>query len=275
MALGAESLLKRMTITSKITIMCLLAGLLASAGIAQTKKTPRPGTMSTVTDPAPTPDAPKKNGRPHDDPKAGIQIRDYVPTYFYEFTRPGFVISHVLIEHDAAGKGKISFLKQDFDEMLTDPIQLTAVTQKGIDDALTRLNFLTATDNYQYPRDFSNMGNIVFRHVREGRERTVKYNWTDNADAKFLMDEYRRISSEAVWKFELVSARANQPLESPRLLDALDSYLQRSEITDPPHLIPLLKGIANDERLPLIARNHATRLIARIEKERDKQNRKN
>ena len=32
------------------------------------------------------------------------------PVYFYEFSRPGFVYPRILIEHDEAGKGKISFM---------------------------------------------------------------------------------------------------------------------------------------------------------------------
>jgi hypothetical protein len=261
-----------MNFKSKMITVFVLAALLVSAGLAQTKKTARPGTTMTVTEPSPTPDAAKKNGRPQNEPKHATQNRDYVPTYFYEFTRPGFTVSHILIEHDKTGKGKVSFQKQDINDMMTEPLQLTTVTVKTIDDALARLDFLTSTENYQFPRhDFSNMGNIVFRYVRDGSERTVKYNWTENPDAKVLMDVYRHIGTEAVWKSDLEIDRVNQPLDTPRLLDELDSYLQRDEISDPPHIIPLLIGITNDERLPLIARNHATRLITRIEKLQTKQ----
>lgn len=247
-------------------------GFAVSLGFGQTKKTARPTATpvpaaSTSPTPEPAPSSSKKNERPTTR-KDSLQSvdPDYKPTYFYEFSRPGFLTSHVVLEHDVNGKGKISYLRQDFTEMLTDPIQLTPVTMKGINDTLERMNYLGSTENYQFEKDFSNMGDTVFRFVKDGRERTVKYNWTENKDAKFLMDEYRRISDEAVWIAELAVSRVNQPLESARRMDELDSYLSRGEITDPPHLIPLLKELAVDERLPLIARNHATKLIARIEK---------
>lgn len=64
----------------------------------------------------------------------------------------------------------------------------------------------------------------------------------------------------------MVVTRENQPLEAPRMIDALDSYLRRGEISDPPHLLPFIKEISEDERLPLIARNHAARLLKQIEK---------
>ena len=110
------------------------------------------------------------------------------------------------------------------------------------------------------------MGNIAVTLKKQGRERTVKYNWTDNKDAKMLMDEYRRISNEYTWLFELTLARQNQPLQTPSLMDALDSYFKRNELSDPPHLLPLLTQLSTDERMPLMARNRAAKLIEQIQK---------
>ncbi len=247
------------------SILCMLAGY----GPAQTKTTPRPNKpVSESVSPTPTPSpASKKNERPSEPLKAAPDTgKAYKPTYFYEFTRPGFVTSHILIEHDLNGTGKISYLKQDFPEMVTDPVQLTSTTLKGINETLERMDFLGSTENYQFPKDFSNMGNTEFRFVKEGRERTIKVNWTENKDAKFLMDEYRRIANEAVWKADILVARVNQPLETAGKLDEIDSYLRLGEISDPPHLVPFLKELSTDERLPLLARNHAIRLIQSIEK---------
>ncbi|MDP2268059.1 MAG: hypothetical protein Q8K46_02720, partial [Deltaproteobacteria bacterium] len=82
----------------------------------------------------------------------------------------------------------------------------------------------------------------------------------------FLMDEYRRISNEYIWRFEITGARENQPLQSPKLMTTLDRYIARGEISDPPHLIPLLTELSTDERMPLMARNHALRMIKQLEK---------
>ena len=112
------------------------------------------------------------------------------------------------------------------------------------------------------------MGNVSITYRKDGHERTAKYNWTDNKDAKALMDEYRRISNQYVWQFDMSISRENQPLNAPSLMDELDGYFRRGEISDPPQMVPLLKELSNDERIPLIARNHATRLVEKIEKER-------
>ena len=251
---------------------------LAVALSAQTKK-PKKKVVNTTpvptATPQPTPDPPaevpvKRNERPKDatadNIKQNSRTAAYTPVYFYKFERPGFTYSPILIEHDETGKGKISFQKDGYSEMLTDPIELSSVTMANIRQTLTALNFLDSTENYQYTRDFSNMGNVTFTVKKDGRERTVKYNWTDNKNAKFLMDEYRWIGNEYTWKFEINIARENQPLQTPGLVDALDSYLQRNEITDPPHLLSFLEPLSNDERLPLMARNHVTKLIKQIEK---------
>jgi len=272
-----------MNISIKMWAM-LFAGIvfLGISAEAQVKKTQRPAksiptpTPVAVPAPSPTPEKQKKNGRPSDANSGMGKVeasktdagQGYTPTYFYEFNRPGFLTSRVLIEHDAAGKGKISFLKKDFGELMSDPIQLSTVTVKGINEGLERMDFLDSTEDYQYEKDLSHLGVTVFRFRRDGRERTVKFNWTTNKEAKFLMDEYRRISNEYVWKFDMVVTRENQPLESPRMLDGLGSYLERGEISDPPHLLPYLKELGEDERLPLIARNHALRLIKQIEKKK-------
>jgi hypothetical protein len=188
------------------------------------------------------------------------------PTYFYEFSRPGFSVSDISIQHDDSGKGTISFKMKGLEETMSDPIQLSQSTLAKINDALTALDFINSTENYQYEKDYSHLGNVKIRVKKDGRERTAAYNWTTNPGAKRLADEYRRISNQFVWEFDLAVARENQPLDAPRLMDDFDSLLRRDEISDPKQMVPLFRELANDERIPLIARNHATKLADRIEK---------
>ena len=66
--------------------------------------------------------------------------------------------------------------------------------------------------------------------------------------------------------FDISVARETQPLNGPKLMEQLELLLKRNGLADPRQLIPLLKDIIGDEHLPLIARNHAARLIKKIEK---------
>jgi len=191
---------------------------------------------------------------------------EYEPIYFYEFSQPDFLVSRILIEHDEKGKGKISFLRKRLDEPISDPIQLSPATLEKINDALTALNFFESSENYQHEKDYPHLGNTKIKVKKGGRERETKYNYTANQDAKALADEYRKIGQQHIWVFDINLARANQPLESPRLLDSLDSLIRRNEVSDPEQMIPFLKELSNDEKIPLISRNHAAKLIKQIEK---------
>jgi hypothetical protein len=214
----------------------------------------------------------KKNARPAGKTVEVVHGNDDGPsnagpvTHIYEFTRPGFTYELVRIEHDDKGLGKISFRKDGSDELITDPIRLSQPTSAKLRNILDELDFVNSKEDYQYENDYSHLGNISITVRRDGRERTAKYNWTLNKHAKELSDEYRRITNEYTWLFEFGIARQNQPLRTPGMMDALDGYLRRNEIPDPIHLVPFLDKLSTDERLPLIARNHALKLAKSIRK---------
>lgn len=228
------------------------------------------------------PPAIKKNARPESEnqtastektedktnqrPASVVAADKTKPVYFYEFAKADFLISKINIEHDENGKGKITFQKKDFSEPETDPIQLSAVALERIKAIWKQLNFLDSTENYQTVKDFSHLGTMKFSMRLDGRTREAAFNWTENKDAKNLADEYRRIGQQFIWIFDMTVARQNQPLDAPRLLDALDALIRRNEISDAAQMLPLLNELSNDERIPLIARNHAARLAERIEK---------
>ena len=109
---------------------------------------------------------------------------------------------------------------------------------------------------------------------KDGREREANFNWTINKDAKALMDEYRKIANQYIWMFDINVSRENQPLESPRMMNNLDILIRRNEISDANQMIPFLKELEDDERIPLISRNHANRLVKKIEKQIEKQEEK-
>lgn len=236
----------------------------------KTGTTPKPAAAAT---PAPTPEATpevtrtstKKNGRPNAPKIDASPTRNYVPIYVYTFDRPGFQYSSIRIEHDEDGRGRIWFKPDREDQPFDDPLLLSPGTMTILKNAFDELHFLDSTDDYQFAgHDFSNIGNLTITVKRDGRARTVKYNWTSNKTAKVLMDTYRGISEEATWKFEMALARDNQPLLTPDLADQIDGLVKRGEIPDPMHLVPYLRELAGDERLPLIARNHLNRVVDRI-----------
>ena len=271
-----------MSFHRSILAICVSALLLTSALYAQTKRKAKPAAKKpVVTSVAPTPNPspaepaavikqePKKNERPagngRSDKSAGAPVATD-PAYFYEFSQPDFIISKIVIEHDEAGRGTITFTKKMFGDKVTDPLQISPAALERINAAYAALNFVDSNESYQYEKDYSHLGVTTFRLKKGDKQRTAVFNYTVNKDAKALVDEYRKLGNQFIWIFDITVARENQPLETPKLLDSLDSLLRRDEISDPAQMVPLLKGMKDDERIPLITRNHADKLAARIEK---------
>jgi hypothetical protein len=101
---------------------------------------------------------------------------------------------------------------------------------------------------------------------RGERKRVAEFNWTNNRDAETIVNEYRKAADQAILVFDIGIARENQPLNAPKLMEMLESLLKRDGLSDPHQLLKLLNDISTDEHVPLIARNHALRIIKQIEK---------
>lgn len=186
--------------------------------------------------------------------------------YIYEFKQPDFSVSRIRIEHDAQGRGRISFLRKGFDDPFDDALELSPEAAGRIKALWEALRFLDSNTDYQSEKQFPHMGTVTLEMKREGRDRKAEFNWTDDANAKALAQEYWRAADQAILVFDISVARENLPLEAPQLMEKLDKLLARNGLSDPKQLIPLLRELTTDERVPLIARNHATRLLKKIEK---------
>ena len=85
-------------------------------------------------------------------------------------------------------------------------------------------------------------------------------------DAYALTGEYMHAAEQAMFVFDITVARENEPLNTPELMRSLETLIKFNELSDPKQLVPLLRDLSNDERIPLIARNHALRLIKMIDR---------
>lgn len=206
--------------------------------------------------PAPTTPRPRReeNKKPAD-----------TTTYSYEFTQPDFWVTHIVIQHDAMGRGKITFQKKGIETAIEEPIELSTGALGRILGAWTDLQFLESTESYQSHLKYPHLGTMRLTMVREPLKRTAEFNWTDNKVASLLTNEYRRVADQAVLIFDISVARETQPLNAPKLMDEFETLLKRNGLSDPQQMVPLLKDISTDEHLPLIARNHALRLIKKLE----------
>lgn len=207
----------------------------------------------------------EKPSAPAQTSSTGEETKDET-RYIYEFKQPDFLVSRIRIEHDAQGKGRISFLRKGFDDPFEDALILSPEAATRIRALWESLRFLDSNADYQSEKQFPHLGTITLEMKQGVRDRKAEFNWTDDQSAKALAQEYWRAADQAILVFDISVARENLPLEAPQLMEKLDKLLARNGLSDPKQLIPLLRELTTDERVPLIARNHASRLLKKIEK---------
>jgi hypothetical protein len=187
-------------------------------------------------------------------------------TYSYEFSQPAFYVRHIVIEHDAGGRGKITFERLNEETSVVEPIELSPSARSRLSELWRALKFLESQEDYQAEKQFPHLGTMRIGMTQGTRKRMAEFNWSNNGSASALVTEYRRVADQAIFVFDMSVARENQPLNAPKLMEYLESAMKRNWLSDPQQLIPLLKGISTDDHLPLIARNHALRLLKKLEK---------
>ena len=197
-------------------------------------------------------------------PPAVAETRSEAVKYTYEFSQPKFVIKHIVLEHDANGRGTVKFERLNEETPIVEPLALSAAALARINAAWQGLQFLDSNTDYQSDKQFPHLGTMRIGMEQGTRKRVAEFNWTQNSNASNLVTEYRRAADQAILIFDISIARENQPLNAPKLMEVMESYLKRDAISDPQQLLPLLQELSTDEHIPLIARNHALRLIKKI-----------
>ena len=209
----------------------------------------------------------KQNTRPTQtatSPAAVTETKTEPVKYTYEFSQPKFVIKHIVLEHDANGRGTVKFERLNEDTPIVEPLQLSPAVLARINAAWQSLQFLNSNENYQSDKQFPHLGTMHIGMEQGTRKRVAEFNWTNNHDASTLITEYRRAADQAILLFDIEVARENQPLNAPKLMEVMESFLKRDGLSDPQQLLPLLEDLSTDEHVPLIARNHALRIIKKI-----------
>ena len=210
----------------------------------------------------------KQNARPESSAAAptpqSAMASGSAARFSYEFTQPQFYLRHILIEHDASGQGKVTFERLNEEVPIVENLEISPTALGRISALWQALRFLDSDTSYQSEKQFPHLGTMKLTMTDGEKKRTAEFNWSNVKEAAELTREYRRIADQASFVFDISVARENQPLNAPKLMEGFESLLKRNALSDPQQVIPLLKEISSDERLPLIARNHALRLLAKI-----------
>lgn len=211
----------------------------------------------------------KHNPRPQQTvtvPTAVAENKTDAVKYSYEFSQPKFIVNHILLEHDANGRGTVTFQRLHEETPIVEPLELSSPALERIRSSWQALQFLESVTDYQSDKQFPHLGTMRIGMQRGDRKRVAEFNWTNNSYASTLVGEYRKAADQVILVFDISIARQNQPLSVPKLMEGMESLLKRDALSDPRQLLNLLQDLSTDEHVPLIARNHALRLIKKIQK---------
>lgn len=212
--------------------------------------------------------APRTSAKPT--PAKGSAVAKEDPNaarFTYEFSQPDFFVYFVHIEHDDKGKGTIRFERRSDTEQITDPLEISPAALERIRAHFDALKFLDSGDNYQGERNYPSQGKTKLTLRQGGRERTTEFNYSQNPEAQGIAEEYRKVSEQALFVFDVNVALENQPLEMPKLIGRLESLIERKYLSDTRQLLPLIRTLTEDERVPLVGRNQAARILKKLDKQ--------
>ncbi len=168
------------------------------------------------------------------------------------------------------GTGELRFKRGESDEIIDLKLKLLPETMERIRALYSATGFLTSKIEYQSKKDFSNLGWITLS-AREGDlKREVRLNFSDNHQIRELYDIFRAIATQQTHLFDLDIAEQYQPLDLPTQLQVLQRDLELERIAEPEQMLAALRNINSNDALPLIARNHAKRIVESIEKKKFK-----
>jgi hypothetical protein len=263
------------SLTAAAALVVLGAALCVTAqSAAQRRAAPRPTPTPEQGGPKKVTARPGEGGGAEDVPasvKAGAPAKakedPNAARYVYEFKQPDFYVYFIHIEHDDAGRGQMRFERRSDTEQITEPFELSPAALARVRARWEALQFLEAQANYQGERTYPSMGQTRLTVRRGGQERATEFNYSQNADAQGLAEEYRRASEQALFVFDVGVAVESQPLETPKLLGRLEALVGRNYLSDPQQLVPLLRQLSEDERVPLVGRNQAARILKKLEKQ--------
>ena len=187
-------------------------------------------------------------------------------SFSYKFENPRFHLRLIEIDLSASGAGELRFTRGESDEVLDCKVKLLPATIARIRSLFEVSDFLGSTAEYQGKADMSHLGWITLGAKQGARERKVRFNHTIHAQIEELGKIFLGIATQEISLFDIENAERYQPLDLPKQLEILENDLRLEWIAEPERVLVALNELAGDDSQPLIARNHAKRLIEAIKK---------
>jgi hypothetical protein len=178
---------------------------------------------------------------------------------FYSKTFPGSNPAYTQVTVDKDGNVEYREAVDD-DQPLKS--QLPAADTKLLFDLAGRLDYFKRPLESGLKVAF--MGTKVFGYEQGGQKTEAKFNYSDDADAKILLDWFERIAESAQHRIELERAAKYDKLGVFKALGLLESAMLRGRLVSPEQFLPMLDRIVKNETYMHTARARAAEIAEAI-----------
>ncbi len=181
------------------------------------------------------------------------------PRLTYSKSFPGSTPAWVGINLDKSGAGEYREDPKDDDPL---KFQLAAADTSAIFGLVDKL------DHFSRPLEshlkVANMGMKSFRYEGEGRSAEVKFNYSEDLDARALADWFDRISDTERAYIELERCVRFDKLGVQQAILQIEIIRDRKRLVAPEQFLPLLDRVVKNESFLHIARDRAAGLAESI-----------
>jgi len=195
----------------------------------------------------------------------GVLAAADLPKVTYSKSFPGSVPAYVEIEVSSNGKAVYRETPND-----PNPInyQMPGEDTKAIFELCDKL------DHFKHPLDanlkIAFMGKKTFRYQDGAEKSETTFNYSQDEDAKALLDRFEKVSETQSLYFDLERTIRFDKLGVNKSLLQLETALDKKRLIGPERFLPLLDRIAKNETYMHMARERAAALADFFRKDKAK-----
>jgi hypothetical protein len=181
------------------------------------------------------------------------------PRLFYSRSFPGSAPAYLDVTIESNGDAAY---REAVDDELPVKFHLSEADRKEVLDLADKL------DHFKHPLESSVkvafMGTKTFRYENGSEKNEVKFNYSEDLNARTLQDWFERMAESAEHRIDLERAAKYDRLGLPKALTLLASSLERKRLVAADQFLPLLDRVANNENYMHTARAQAAEIAETI-----------
>jgi hypothetical protein len=188
-----------------------------------------------------------------------LSLAQAEPRLLYTKTFPGSVPAYVSIRVERNGNGEY---KDSPDDERPLKFHLAEADVNALFAVVERLNRLSRS--LESPAKVAFMGMKTFRFEDGAEQNEVKFNFSEDLDAKLLADWFERINETEQLLISLERAAKYDKLGLNKAILQLESAMDRKRVVDAEQMLPLLDRVGKNESYLNMARQRAAAIAEAI-----------